>query len=299
MGMHEWGPVGETELVRAVHAALAIGINLFDTADIYGLGVSEAVLGKALKGRRREAVVATKFGVRRENGKTFYDNSPGWIRQALDSSLSRLKTDYIDLYQVHYWDGQTPLSEVFGVLDDLRSTGKVLAVGATNIDLVGAGFSESVANIASFSFEYGLTKRIHEPEIVANHEKLGLCFLSWGSLGQGILSGKYDQYTILPENDRRRRNVYCNFHGEKLQKNLRIVQYMREILPNYENKTLPQMAIRWILDRLPFSIALTGIKREEQLRDNIGAIGWEINPEHHSKLCELSDFKEQRQPVSL
>lgn len=136
MGMHEWGSTDEKELIRAVHAALDEGISLFDTADIYGLGVSEEVLGKALKGRRDKAVVATKFGVRREDGKTFYDNTPEWINQAIDFSLSRLQTDYIDLYQMHYWDGRTPLSEVFAVLGELRKAGKILAVGVTNIDLI-------------------------------------------------------------------------------------------------------------------------------------------------------------------
>lgn len=291
MGLHDWGATDETELIRAVHAALDKGVNLFDTADIYGIGVSEKVLGKALKGRRHEAVITTKFGVRVMDGKTFYDNSSAWINQAVDSSLSRLQTDYIDLYQVHYWDGKTPFAKIFDTLRDLQKAGKILAFGVTNIDLVSAGFVEPIESLASFSFEYGLSKRIHEPEIYLNHDSLGLSFFSWGSLGQGILSGKYDSSSVLSENDRRRREVYRNFHGKKLANNLRIVDYMKEIVPHYKNKTLAQMAVRWILDQVPFSIALTGIKRESQLEDNVGALGWSIDHEHHSKLCELSDFK--------
>ena len=292
MGLHDWGATVETELIRAVHAALDNGVNLFDTADIYGIGVSEKVLGKALKGRRHEAVITTKFGVRIEDGKTFYDNSSAWINQAVDSSLSRLQTDYIDLYQVHYWDGKTAFAKIFDTLRDLQKAGKILAFGVTNIDLVSAGFVEPIENLASFSFEYSLSKRIHELEIYLNHDSLGLCFFSWGSLGQGILSGKYGTISVLPENDRRRREVYRNFHGEKLAHNLRIVEYMRSILPYYKDKTLPQLAIRWILDQIPFSIALTGIKHPNQLKENFGALGWKLASEHYLKLCELSDVAE-------
>ena len=294
MGMHGWGATDETELVRAVHAALGKGVNLFDTADVYGIGESEKVLGKALKGMRQEAIIATKFGVRIKDGKTFYDNSMGWINNAVDLSLSRLQTDYIDLYQVHNWDGKIPFDEIFGILSGLKKAGKILAFGVTNIDLKDVNVDRIPGNLSTFSFEYGLAKRTYEPKIFSNHEKLGLCFLSWGSLGQGILSGKYDENSDLPENDRRRREVYRNFHGKKLEHNLRIVDYMRKILNNYENKTLTQMAIRWILDQIPFSIALTGVKRSEQLEENIGGLGWKIDPEHHSRLCELSEVDSRK-----
>lgn len=289
MGGHGWGITDEKELIRAVHTALDHGINLFDTADIYGIGVSEKVLGKALRGRRHKAVIATKFGVRREQGKIFYDNSLKWTKQALDLSLSRLQTEYIDLYQMHYWDGKTPIDEVFSFLDDFRKAGKILAFGVTNIDLVDKGFVQPIDKLTTFSFEHSLANRIHESQIYSMHEKLRLCFLSWGSLGQGILSGKYDQNIKFAENDRRRREVCCNFYGKKLEHNLRIVDYIRTILPYYENKTIVQIAIRWILDQIAFSIALTGIKRKEQLMENLGALNWRLNKEHLVKLCELSD----------
>lgn len=290
MGQHDWGSTDERELIKAVHVALECGVTFFDTADVYGLGVSELVLGKALKGKRESAIIATKFGVRIENDRTFFDNSRKWINRAVDESLSRLGTDYIDLYQLHYLDKKTPIDETLCALQSLRNSGKIRAFGVTNIDLSDYGVTQPVDGLASFSFEYSLANRVFEPVVYANQEESGLCFLSWGSLGQGVLSGKYDQNATLPETDRRRREVYVNFHGEKLAHNLRIVDYMREILPQYKNKTLTQMAIRWILDQIPFSIALTGVKREEQLKDNFGALGWKIEKEHHSKLCELSDF---------
>ena len=133
MGGYGWGQVEEHELVDAVNAALDQGINFFDTADTYGLGQSEKTLGKALGNRRKDAVIATKFGVRVENGRTFYDNSPQWIKEACESSLKRLSTDYIDLYQVHYRDGVTPIGEVLQALEQLRSQGKIRYFGLSNL----------------------------------------------------------------------------------------------------------------------------------------------------------------------
>jgi len=290
MGQHDWGATDEHELIKAVHIALDCGVTFFDTADVYGLGVSEFVLGKALKGKRESVIIATKFGVRIENNQTFFDNSRKWINRAVDESLSRLGTDYIDLYQLHYLDKKTPIDETLCALQSLRKSGKIRAFGVTNIDLHDHGVTQPVDGLASFSFEYSLANRVFEPVVYANQKKLRLCFLSWGSLGQGILSGKYDQNTTFSETDRRRQEVYANFHGEKLAHNLRIVDYMRSILPYYKSKTLSQLAIRWILDQVPFSVALTGIKRPGQLMDNFGALNWELVEEHRVKLCELSDL---------
>ena len=133
MGGYGWGIVQEQELVAAVHAALDCGVNFFDTADTYGLGQSELTLGRALGSRRSDAVIATKFGVRVDKTGTTYDNSPEWIRTACENSLRRLNTDYIDLYQVHYRDGQTDLGTVLDALEDLRSQGKIRYFGLSNL----------------------------------------------------------------------------------------------------------------------------------------------------------------------
>ena len=127
MGGHGWGRISEPELIEAVEVGLDLGINFFDTADVYGLGRAEEVLGKALKGKRNRAVIASKFGVRRnaENTATYYDNSPQWIRTALEGSLKRLKTDYIDIYQIHYLDEKTPLADTIGEMEKLKKEGKI------------------------------------------------------------------------------------------------------------------------------------------------------------------------------
>ena len=135
MGGHGWGNVQEAELIEAVHTALDKGITFFDTADTYGLGQSELTLGKALGSHRKDVVIASKFGVRVGNGKTTYDNSPQWIREALDASLKRLGTDYIDLYQVHYRDGVTPIYDVVETLEELKAKGLIRAYGLSNLYL--------------------------------------------------------------------------------------------------------------------------------------------------------------------
>jgi aryl-alcohol dehydrogenase-like predicted oxidoreductase len=289
MGQHGWGHTHEKELIDAVNLAIDYGIKLFDTADIYGLGKSESILGKALGKRRHKVIIASKFGVRIEKGKTFYDNSSEWIKKTLEESLIRLKTDYIDLYQLHYWDKKTPIFEILNTLRKLKDQGKIRFFGFTNFDLVGQGIEERVDGLSSFSFEYSLAMRKFEPEIFKNYEKLKIPFFSWGSLGQGLLSGKYDNKTKFLQSDRRRKKIYGKFYGKKLESNLRIIQYMLSVIDNYKDKTLSQMAIRWILDQIPNSIALVGIKRPDQLVDNLGALDWKLDKKHHEELSKLSN----------
>ena len=288
MGGHGWGHTDSGDLVDSVHAALDVGVNLFDTADVYGLGQSEELLGRALIGYREKAVIATKGGVRRQAETTCYDNSGAWLRQAVEASLRRLGTDYIDLYQLHYWDHTTPLAEVLEVFADLRQQGKILSFGLTNLDPAAHGIDRPVDGLASVSRQYSLAERTFEPEITATIENLGTCFLSWGSLGQGILSGKYTATSRFAENDRRSRAAYVNFHGDRLRRNMRIVDCMRRIQSQYREKTLAQIAVRWILDRIPKSIALVGIKRPDQLTDLAAALDWHLDQPELAELAELS-----------
>jgi myo-inositol catabolism protein IolS len=276
MGKHEWGKVSTDELIESAVVALDKGVNFFDTSDIYGMGESERILGNVLRGRRSKVIVATKFGVRRDNrGNTFYDNSPAWIEEALESSLRRLGTHYVDLYQIHYRDTKTELSDVIEVLEKKRQEGKIRYYGLSNVS-----FRDTINYILpremiSFQIEYSLAKRIHENEILRIFKEKSLGFLSWGSLGQGVLSGKYTTDIKFDDDDRRRRPIYVNFHGEKFQKNLRIVKAMQKVKSN-TGHTLPQIAVRWILDHLGFGVVLVGIKKPEQVLENIGAFGWHL-----------------------
>lgn len=286
MGGHAWGSTDETELITAVHRALDLGINLFDTADIYGLGMSERILGSALRGEAQNAIVATKFGVRRKNGKTYYDNRPSWIRQALEESLQRLGLDRIDLYQVHYWDGSTPFEDIFGTLEILRQEGKISTYGVTNI-LPPEAIRKSFA-VASFSEQFSLAHRTVEERIRHLLATTAMVFLSWGSLGQGVLSGKYGADVTFAKSDRRARNGYENFRGANLQHNLRVVSEMQRLASHREGRSLPQIALRWILDFVPRSIALVGIKRPQQIEEAAGSLGWILDAKARRALDRVS-----------
>lgn len=291
MGGYGWGSnVQEQELIDAVRAALDGGVNFFDTADTYGLGQSEITLGKALGSDRHKAVIATKFGVHAQQGKpTFYDNSPEWIRTALEGSLKRLGTDYIDLYQIHYRDEKTPLSEVVGTLEQLKEKGYIRYYGLSNIhskDL--AELREFRGKFVSFQDEYSLACRKNEEDMVNLSEELSLSPLTWGSLGQGILTGKYDKNTVFDSNDRRSRDIYVNFHGDKLIKNLEIVEKMKEIA-EVNGKSVPSIAIRFILDYLKDSVVLVGIKRPAQLYSNLEAMGWNLTSQQIEMLDAVSE----------
>lgn len=279
LGEYGWGKVSENDLLNAVCAAVDSGVNIFDTADVYGLGKSEKNLGKALKGKRHNVVIATKFGVRIENGKTFYDNSPQWIREAVEKSLKRLGTDYIDIYQLHYRDGITPISVVVETLDELKSEGKIRYYGLSNIHQSDIEeIKPYVGSFVSFQDEYSLACRKNEEDIRSIADNLKLTPFTWGSLGQGILTGKYDEHTVFEKDDRRSRDVYVNFHGEKLKKNMNIVAALKEIAMT-NSVPVSSAAIRFILDYIPDSVVLAGIKNIKQLKDNCKAFGWELDEE--------------------
>lgn len=289
MGGYGWGIVEERELIDAVHAALDRGINFFDTADTYGLGQSERTLGKALGSRRGEAVIATKFGVRVEKGGTIYDNTPEWIVNACDSSLRRLRTDYIDLFQIHYRDGKTDLSAVVETLDLLRRQGKIRYFGLSNLKRKDLPELEShKGSFVSLQNQYSLACRDFEQDILELSEKIEVSPLTWGSLGQGILTGKYDKNVMFSSDDRRSREIYVNFHGEKLLKNLEIVEQLKTIAEAY-GKPVSAVAIRFILDYLPGSVVLCGIKRPAQILGNAEALDWHLDQSDLERLEQISE----------
>ena len=288
MGGYGWGKVSEEELIKAVQCAVDEGINFFDNADTYGLGKSEETLARALGDSRNKVVIGTKFGVRVESGKTFYDNSSEWIEQALTASMKRLKTDYIDLYQVHYRDGKTPISEVVEALEKMRKKGYIRYYGLSNIhqeDL--EELKEFKGKFVSFQDEYSLACRKNEMDMVNLSKELQLTPVTWGSLGQGILTGKYDKDTKFGADDRRSRDIYVNFHGDKLLKNLEIVEVLKEIAKEV-GKPVSAVAIRWILDYLKDSAVIVGIKNEKQLHGNMEALGWNLDKEQVELLEKVS-----------
>lgn len=288
MGQYGWGDVQEKELLGAISTAIDNGVNFFDTADVYGMGTSEQTLAKGLGTRRSEVVIATKFGVRVENGRTFYDNSAEWIRKAVEGSLRRLNTDYIDLYQIHYRDGVTPLADVVETLLQLQQQGLIRHFGLSNV------FEKDFQEIAalkdyfvSFQDEYSLACRKNEADIQHLAQELSLTPLTWGSLGQGVLTGKYSANTCFESNDRRSREIYVNFHGEKFQQNLRIVEAIRPIAAAH-GRSIAAVAIRFIMDFLPSSVVLCGAKRPDQILGNIQGADWKLDASELATLNTIS-----------
>lgn len=288
MGGYGWGDVQEQELIDAVHTCLDSGINYFDTADTYGLGQSEKTLAKALENHRKDVVIQTKFGVRRKDGKSFYDNSPEYIREACENSLRRLSTDYIDVYVIHYRDNVTPMDKVVEAMQQLKEEGKIRYFGLSNIHCEGvsemANWGGQFCNVQN---EYSLAKRDFEHDLSEVCQRLDVSPLTWGSLGQGILTGKYTRDSVFAENDRRSRDIYTNFHGKKLIKNLRIVEEMRPIAERH-GVSVSSVAIRFILDHIKDSVVLFGAKRPAQVMSNMEASGWHLAPDELRLLDEVS-----------
>lgn len=288
LGEYGWGAVDHAELVRTVQVAVDNGITMFDTADVYGLGSSEKTLGQALAGQRKDVVIASKFGVRIENGKTFYDNSREWINKAVDASLQRLNTDYIDLYQVHYRDSKTPIGDVVSSLQDLQRKGKIRYFGLSNVTM--DDISELIPyqdHFVSFQDEYSLATRKNEVIIQSIQHTLSLTPMTWGSLGQGILTGKYGKGTCFGKDDRRSRDIYVNFHGDKLLHNLKIVEILKQIATSIGH-SVASVAIRFILDYIKESIVLVGIKNERQLISNLETMDFTLTQKQIEQLLEIS-----------
>ncbi len=286
LGGYEWGSVDPAEIIAAIQIAVERGVRLFDTADCYGRGRSEMLLGQALAPHRGRVLIATKFGVRFDNsGAVSYDSSPEWAQRAVDASLRRLRTEVIDLFQMHYWDGVTPLPLLFDCLEQLRSQGKIRWYGVTNFTAP-AELPKGYPGFVSASLELSLLERSHE-EAARQAAAFGLTFLSYGSLGQGLLSGKYRSSADFAKGDRRSRPRYVNFHGERLQRNLQIVEKLGALAAQC-GATSSQLAVAWILQKVPGSAALVGVKRVAQLTELLGALELRLPPPVVTALDEVS-----------
>lgn len=279
IGGYDYGAVDDHESIAAVHQALDSGINFFDTADVYGLGHSETVLGRALASKRSEAIVATKVGVRWESdGTTSLDSSPAYIRSAVEASLRRLRREYIDLYQIHWYDAKTPIDATLETLSELVAVGKVKAFGCCNFSptlLRSAISSQSYGHpglsTSQLSINAGDTSRMCDAALAVAS---GLAVIAYNVLAQGIYSGKYGHASSFEGTDLRQRSAM--FSSAALDSNLRVFERLRTI-GGADNRTPVQTAIRWVLDAAPVAIALVGFKRPAQVAEAVGAGGWKLS----------------------
>jgi len=274
IGGHGYGSVDDRESIKAIQKALDMGVNFFDTADVYGFGHSEEILSKALGSQRDKVIVATKFGVNWDNnGKTYKDCSVKRIIEALDGSLSRLKINCIPFYQIHWHDGKTPIEDVMGTLLKCRDAGKILHIGCCNLSKDLILRASNINRVESYQCLYNLAKRQDENIIKYFSEELGINVLAYSVIGRGVLSAKYNKSSQFGENDTRIKDP--DFYGAQYDKNILIAGKLSEIGKKY-GKSPAQVAIRWVLENSNVTCAITGSKTHEQVSENVGSIGWSL-----------------------
>jgi aryl-alcohol dehydrogenase-like predicted oxidoreductase len=287
-----WGRTDVAEARRLVDICMEHGVNLFDTADVYSDGASESILGAALEGRRGQAIISTKLTLRAGEGPNDVGASRHHLVAGIERALSRLRTDCIDILQLHHFDAQTPVEQVMSTLDDLVRAGKVRYIGASNFSgwqLMKSqaaadrhGWSRFVAN----QTYYSLIGRDYEWELMPLGLDQGIGALVWSPLGWGRLTGRIRRGQPLPENSRLHQTA--GFAPPVDEERLyRVVDALDEVAAQ-TGRTVPQVALNWLLQRPTVSSVLIGARNEEQLRQNLGAAGWALDAAQVARLDEAS-----------
>jgi aryl-alcohol dehydrogenase-like predicted oxidoreductase len=267
--------IDATGTASVVDAALDAGINFFDTADVYGGGESEEFLGKAFKGKRDKAVIATKFGIKMGEGKE--GARPEYVLQALDASLKRLQTDMIDLYQIHRPDPNTPIADTLGALNNAVKAGKVREIGCSNFSAEQMRAARDTAGpryFASVQNDYSLLKRDAEAEVLPECARMGVAFLPYFPLANGLLSGKYRKGEPFPESSRGK-----DAFGPKIftPENLDRVEALTAFAKSRDHSLL-ELAFSWLAAKPQVSSVIAGAKTAAQMRANSAAASWKLTP---------------------
>ena len=291
MGMSEfYTGFDDAESVATIHRALELGITLLDTADVYGPFKNEELVGRALKGKRDQVLLATKFGIVRDpvnpqvrgvNGK------PDYVKKACDASLKRLGVDCIDLYYQHRVDPDTPIEETVGAMAELVKEGKVRYLGLSEAGVQTLRRAAEVHPITALQTEYSLWTRDPEREILPTCREMGIGFVAYSPLGRGFLTGQFEKFEDLPADDYRRFSP--RFQGENFEKNLNLVKKVREIAE--ERKCQPsQLALAWVLTQGGDIVPIPGTKRRKYLEENVGALDVELSADELRQLNEVFPF---------
>jgi aryl-alcohol dehydrogenase-like predicted oxidoreductase len=272
MGMSEfYGPRDNEESLATIHLAFDLGINFLDTADMYGVGQNEELVGKAIKGRRDTVILATKFGnVRGKDGSFLGINGkPEYVKQACEASLKRLDTDYIDLYYQHRVDANTPVEETVGAMADLVKEGQVRYIGLSEAAPETIRRANKIHPLTALQTEYSLWTRDVEKELLSTVRELHIGFVAYSPLGRGFLTGKIRKVEDLAPEDWRRLNP--RFKKENLEHNLKIIQGLAKIAEE-KKCTLAQLALAWLLAQGNDVVPIAGTKKRKYLEENIGAL---------------------------
>jgi aryl-alcohol dehydrogenase-like predicted oxidoreductase len=291
-----WGASDVTEATRLVDVALEAGLTMFDSADVYSNGMAEEILGQAIKGRRDDLLISTKGSFRSGQGSNDVGSSRFHIIRAVEGSLRRLGTDRIDLYQLHGFDAQTPIEESLRALDDLVTSGKILYIGCSNFS--GWHLMKSLALSEKYGFAryvahqayYSLIGRDYEWELMplALDQRIGT--VVWSPLGWGRLTGKIRRDSAAPAVSRLNSKIAKDLGPPVSDEYLfRVVDALEEVAKETD-KTVPQVALNWLLERPSVATVIIGARNEDQLRQNLGAVGWKMTPAQIAKLDQASSL---------
>jgi aryl-alcohol dehydrogenase-like predicted oxidoreductase len=288
MGMSEfYGSADQDEAVATIHRALELGVNFLDTADMYGPFTNERLVGGAIKGRRDEVVLATKFGnVRGESGERLgIRGDADYVRQACDASLERLGVDHIDLYYQHRVDQEVPIEETVGAMKELVEAGKVRHLGLSEASAETIRRAHAVHPISALQSEYSLWTRDPEDAILPTIRELGIGFVAYSPIGRGFLSGRFRSPDDFPEDDFRRHHP--RFQGENFQRNLQLVERVKEIADE-KGVTPGQLALAWVLAQGDDIAPIPGTTTVRHLEENVAAADIELSDDELARIDEAA-----------
>jgi aryl-alcohol dehydrogenase-like predicted oxidoreductase len=286
MGMSEfYGTIDEDESIATIHRASELGITFLDTADMYGVGANERLVGRAIADRRDQVVLATKFGNERGEDGSFLgvNGRPEYVRRAAEASLERLGVEYIDLYYQHRVDTSTPIEETVGAMADLVAEGKVRYLGLSEAGPQTIRRAHATHPISALQTEYSLWTRDPEHEILPTVRELGIGFVAYSPLGRGFLTGRFQAVDDLEAGDRRRN--FPRFHAENLDANLELVRRVEEVAAA-KGATSAQVALAWVLSRGDDVVPIPGTKRRTYLEQNAAASDVRLTSDDLARLEE-------------